>query len=131
MNDRVVLDTNILVSALLSPESGSAKALNLFLAGSTSLYFDSRILHEYERVLTDPKFPFDQGTVRNLMVLILEMGFSVTPEPFSGSMPDESDRKFVEVAIAADAALITGNMKHYPNGERAVSLSEYFRENEF
>ena len=56
---KVVIDTNVLVSALLKPYSKPATILNMIIAGQIIPCFDARIFNEYERVLVRKKFGFD------------------------------------------------------------------------
>ena len=58
---RIVLDTNVLVSALLSPHGAPAAVLQLVVTGRVVLCFDARVLSEYREVLRREKFDFDMG----------------------------------------------------------------------
>ncbi|MDR2163583.1 MAG: putative toxin-antitoxin system toxin component, PIN family [Clostridiales Family XIII bacterium] len=128
MRHRVVLDTNVIVSAMLSPGGKPARALDLVLTGNAVLCHDSRILLEYESVLTRRKFGFDHAKVRNLMILFMEMGLAVIASPTDMVFADESDRKFYETALSSGAVLVTGNIKHFPNAPWIVSPAEYIKE---
>jgi predicted nucleic acid-binding protein len=55
---RIVLDTNILVSALLSPFRPPARALDLVLSDEIRLACDDRLMAEYRQVLARPRFGF-------------------------------------------------------------------------
>ena len=112
--NRVVMDTNVLISALLSPDGMPAKVLDLILNRELQLCYDSRILAEYELVMARPKFKFDPDAARALLNALARMGLSVIPVPSTAPMPDESDRKFYDVAKSCDAVLVTGNLRHFP-----------------
>lgn len=112
---RIVLDTNVLVSALLTPTGQSAQILQLFAIGKITLVLNNEIYSEYQRVLARPKFMFDQTQVRGLLELIAYEGQFVISLPVKAKIPDPKDRVFLEVAIAANAdAIVTGNQKHFP-----------------
>ena len=124
----IVLDTNVLVSALWSADSKPAAILNQILSGRFRVCYDHRILEEYYNVLRRPKFGFSQWEVSWLLDFIRANGISVIPQPLSDvPFADESDRKFLEVAKFCFAPLITGNMKHYPQDENIISVSDFHR----
>ena len=77
----VVVDSNVLVSALLSPGGKPAEVLRLLITGALQLCFDSRIVVEYEDVLSRPKFSFDRTSCRDLMSVLPGNGISVAAEP--------------------------------------------------
>ena len=112
---RVVLDTNVLVSGLLSPFGPPGEIVRLVSDGSIILCVDARIIAEYEDVLARPKFGFDQDDVSALMDLIDATGESVAAQPLSVRLPDIDDEPFLEVTVAASADfLVTGNTAHFP-----------------
>lgn len=119
----MVVDTNVVVSALLKPDSVPARALELLLERA-ELLLDPRLAAEYARVLERPKFAsVDPERRRALLARIAAAGRSVDPVPaWEGSMPDPDDRPFLEVALAGGAdALVTGNTRDYP-AEAGVEL---------
>ncbi len=112
---KVVLDTNVLVSGLLSPFGNSAEILRIVVSGKIILCFDSRILIEYTEVLQRPKFQFDMSKISDLLKYIEQQGVMTAPIPLSQSLSDPFDNAFLEVAIAENViCLITGNIKHFP-----------------
>jgi putative PIN family toxin of toxin-antitoxin system len=120
-----VLDTNVLVSALLSPSGSPARVLDHVLIGNIAMCFDSRIIAEYQDVLRRPKFGFDRKAARQVIDYIVRTGVSIVPEPLSGVFEDEDDKKFYEVAQSAGAYLVTGNIKHFPREPVVVSPQEF------
>lgn len=122
---KAVIDTNVFVSALLSPDGSPAKILALALNERLTLCYDSRILSEYEEVLLRPKFQFDAQDVAILIKTISQIGTAVIAEPIRSTFTDEADKKFYEVAKTAGAILITGNAKHFPNDSAVVSPAEF------
>jgi putative PIN family toxin of toxin-antitoxin system len=111
----VVLDTNILVSALLNPEGAPAAIISLLLSGKLIVLYDNRILKEYGEVLRRKKFPFKKSSVLHLLDFIRHEGQFVVAEPINIPI-SEDDKAFYEVAKAGKAEyLITGNKRHFPN----------------
>jgi putative PIN family toxin of toxin-antitoxin system len=110
----VVLDTNVLVSALLSPFGPPARVLDLILTGEIQLAYDDRLLVEYRQVLTRPRFDFDSRDLAGLLDYLAVEGRLVVPHPLDVSLPDPDDLPFLEVAAEAGAVLVTGNRRHFP-----------------
>ncbi|MDR2381235.1 MAG: putative toxin-antitoxin system toxin component, PIN family [Bifidobacteriaceae bacterium] len=122
---RAVLDTNAVVSAILSPFGAPARLLNLVLAGPVLPCYDGRILAEYRDVLARPKFAIAPRVSMALVSRIAHIGLAVTPTPVTVWLPDNDDRAFVEVAEAAAATLVTGNPRHFPAIQRATSVAAF------
>ena len=112
----IVLDTNVLVSALLSPFHTPGRILDLLLAGKVRLVYDDRILAEYRAVLLRPKFGFDRRSVEELLDECSASGLPVAAPPLVLSLSDQTDAVFVEGAAAVQALLVTGNSRHFPLG---------------
>lgn len=120
----VVLDTNILVSALLSPFGPPARVLDLVLSGEFRVAFDDRLLAEYREVLARPTFGFAPEETDPVLAYLESDGERVTARPLACQLPDPDDLPFLEVAAEAGATLITGNTAHYPETSRgAVQVS--------
>ena len=82
MNDkRVVLDTNILVSALMSKHGNPAKILNMFLSGALVLIYCDEILNEYEDVLYRPRLHISANDADTVMAAVQQHVEKVLPEP--------------------------------------------------
>jgi len=112
---KVALDTNVLVSALLTPYGPSARVLDAVLAGLLIPVFDDRILREYEEVLGRSRFGFEPQDVKALLDFFRLEGVAVAAPPLNAELPDPDDVMFVEVAAAGTAdAIVTGNQKHFP-----------------
>ncbi|MDR1564959.1 MAG: putative toxin-antitoxin system toxin component, PIN family [Oscillospiraceae bacterium] len=122
---RVVVDTNVLVSALLSPKGIPAKIIALIFNSRVDMCYDSRMLLEYENVLLRPKFSFDSQDIAQLMESLTQIGTAILPEPLSINFADEDDKKFYETAKTARAVLVTGNGKHFSNDPCIVSPTEF------
>ncbi len=121
----VVIDTNNLVSALWSRNGAPAKVFSMIIRGRLIPCYDYRILSEYRDVLKRPKFKFSDGEVNSLLDWIETNGRSVIAEPLNESFADETDKKFYEVAKFCGAKLITGNIKHFPDDEIVLTVSEF------
>jgi putative PIN family toxin of toxin-antitoxin system len=116
---RIVLDTNVLVSALLRPVSIPGRIVDLVLAEQVRLAFDHRIFSEYQSVLFRPEFPFSSDHVSALLEFVWRAGEMVDATPLPIHLPDPDDVMFIEVAVSALAsALVTGNLKHFPASQR-------------
>lgn len=124
----VVIDTNILVSALWSRNGAPAKILSMIIGGTFIPCYDYRILNEYRDVLTRLKFKFSNGEVNALLEWIANNGYSIIAEPLDIAFMDEADKKFYEVAKFCGAKLITGNTKHFPNDEIVLTVSEFLEQ---
>lgn len=116
---RVVVDTNVIVSALYKPASVPDRAIAaLWTHGATVLY-DARVADEYRSVLARPKFAsIDRHRIDDMLALFFTRGHDVGQvTPWQGALSDEDDRVFVELALFAHAdAIVTGNIKDYPLG---------------
>lgn len=122
---RAVLDTNVLVSALLSPSGAPAKVLNHVILGNVTICYDSNIIAEYEDVLSRPKFKFDLKLVNQVLNYLIHTGISVIPQPSDEEFEDEDDRVFYEVALSTKANLVTENTKHFPYNKIIVTPQEF------
>ena len=125
----VVIETNIMVSALWSRRGAPARAVGLVLSGHLIPCYDHRIMLEYRQVLQRPKFRFRPSEINALLDWFKQTGRSVIPAPVDISFVDEADRKFYEVAKYCGAVLITGNLKHFPNDDAVMSVSDFLERN--
>lgn len=127
---KVVLDTNVIVSALLKPRSHPARILRLIVQGDLKIIVNEHILSEYFEVLSRPKFDFDMSQVKIILELIRNKGIVAPSLLQRFNLPDSSDEPFLEAALATKAdALITGNLKHFPENrcknQRALSPKQF------
>jgi putative PIN family toxin of toxin-antitoxin system len=116
-----VLDTNVLVSGLLSAKGPPGRLIDAILAQRVAIAFDDRILCEYREVLARPRFSFKAADVRAFWE-ILPFQTHLVAMPIRGlEASDASDTKFLEVAAATESKiLVTGNARHYPEKTRGV-----------
>ena len=123
-----VIDTNLLVSALIThnPEAATAKVVKRLLERGFIPMYDADIISEYEEVLHRPKFPILPEVADALISYIRENGVEALRTDFAEPMPDEDDRVFYEVSLSnEDSFLVTGNLKHYPVSPRVITPAEF------
>ncbi len=123
-----VIDTNVLVSALIThnPEAATAKVVRLLLEQEFVPLYDADIIAEYEDVLHRAKFPILKETADALISFIIENGIESSRVDFAESMPDEDDRVFYEVSLSQeDSFLVTGNLKHYPTSPHVIAPADF------
>jgi len=117
---KIVIDTNVLVSALLKPDSVPELILSLILTGEIILCLTEPIAVEYEEVLKREKFKkLDQRKVGELLARLRSKAQWASPKaPLQVTLTDPEDSKFLECAEETGADfLITGNIKHFPPGK--------------
>ena len=125
-----VIDTNVLVSALLSSHENAAtvQVVSRLFSGDVIPVFSDDILAEYNEVLRRKKFNFSEDVVRTLLDTITSIGESITPSPSGEDLPDMKDLPFYEVVLekeADNAYLITGNIKHFPDKPNILTAREF------
>ena len=114
MTRRVVIDTNVIISAALSDAGNPAKILRMVDAHRLQVYYSLDILSEYADVLSRGKFNFSPEKQAEFLDRVQDLGVLISPVTSTIPLPDETDRIFYDAAKAAEAILITGNTKHYP-----------------
>ena len=124
-----VIDTNVLVSALLSKNEDAAtvQVLNAMLGGRFTPLYHQDILAEYEDVLRRPKFQLTEHTIQTVLTAVKQYGVEVFPQPTGEILIDMDDLVFYEVAMEKredNAYPVTGNQKHYPVRDFIVTPSE-------
>jgi len=113
---RIVLDTNVVVSAMLNVSGTAADVLRLALNQYVQLCGSDAILEEYEGVLRRPKFRRPARVVSALMKAIRATADKVDPTETLAVSADEADNRFLECAKAAGADyIVTGNRQHFPD----------------
>jgi putative PIN family toxin of toxin-antitoxin system len=120
---RLVLDTNILVSAALKPEGLERTTLVVALTKPARLYVSDSVLEEYARVLTRRDLGIRRSEQLRLLELVRDRGHLVRPSRRVDAAGDPDDNKFLECAEAARADyLITGNRRHFPAFWRSTKI---------
>ena len=121
----VVLDTNVLVSAIYRTGSNPCRIMELALGRKVKLYYSSEMMTEYKSVLYRSKYNFSHEVLARLFDGIAENGHLTAPVPSTFAMPDENDRIFYDTAKASGSYLIAGNTKHYPTEPFVVTPAEF------
>lgn len=119
MNYYAVIDTNVLISALLSKNEDSAtvKVMDAVFDGRITPLYHPDILAEYDEVLHRKKFRFQEELIQTVLEAVRQLGIEVFPQPTGMTLADMDDLIFYEVAMEKredNAYLVTGNQKHYP-----------------
>lgn len=122
-----VIDTNVIVSALLSRHQDSATVKILdYLYGRTIVpVYNDEILDEYATVLRRTKFNFPESTICATLEAIKAGGVKSERISCEEQLPDPKDIVFYEVALSVeDSYLVTGNTKHFPKKPFVVTPAE-------
>jgi len=112
---RIVLDTNVVVSAAIKPDGLQRTVLLLAMTKPARWYITEEIMAEYASVLARPELKIRRGLRRRLLQLIKNHSRVVVPSRLAQVAGDPDDNMFVECADAARADyLVTGNQRHFP-----------------
>lgn len=112
---RVVIDTNIVVSALLQRESLPAAVLMLALSGRIQLCVSDSVFAEYDEVIRRPRLKLSRDVIEGALQSIRKLSQWVKPNFRVVACADADDNVFLECAQAAEADyLVTGNRRHFP-----------------
>ena len=127
-----VIDTNVLLSALLSKNEDSAtvRVLDAVFEGKIIPLYHQDILIEYDDVLHREKFHLQEEVIQTVLDAIKQYGIPVFPQPTGAVLIDIDDLIFFEVAMEKredDAYLVTGNQKHYPFKNFIVTPTEMMK----
>lgn len=127
MNYYVVIDTNVLVSSMLTsnPTSTIARIVDAVSQGLIVPMYNDSILEEYHSVLLRDRFHFSVDSINDLISLIKNKGINCERCASNEFFPDPDDMVFYEVAMSReDSYLVTGNLKHFPKNGRVVSPAD-------
>jgi putative PIN family toxin of toxin-antitoxin system len=112
---RLVIDTNVVVSAALNPDGLQHTTILLAITKPARLYVSLPILEEYAGVLSRPHLKIRKGLRLQLLQLIKNNSHVVAPSHRLDVSSDPDDNRFLECADKAAADyLITGNQRHFP-----------------
>ena len=112
---KVVVDTNVLVSAIWNPSGPPAEIIEAIYSGTLEPIISEQILMEYATVLNYKKFSFQKILVNQMLNYFRTFLLPLPPKNISVKCSDPDDTKFLAAAIAGSASyLITGNRKHFP-----------------
>lgn len=91
------------------------------LSGTVTALVNDEIISEYRDVLHRPKFDFNVEDIDKDIAFIEQSGVKIHPGDSTADFPDPDDKVFFCTALAGDAHLVTGNMKHYPKADFIVT----------
>ena len=110
-----VVDTNVWVSAFLTPGGTPGKLLSAMKRQTLVLAYSEEIEAEYRQVLRRPHFHFEDALVSEFLKRLHEEGRRISnPVLITQNLPDPSDAPFIAVAKSAACPVVTGNAKHFP-----------------
>ena len=115
----VIIDTNVIVSAILSKEKESAtvQILELLFDNKINIFYSKEVLDEYIDVLNREKFHFDKELINSILNAIVDNGNNIDPKKIEMDLIDNKDKPFYELVMDEQidsGKLITGNIKHFP-----------------
>ena len=126
---RLVIDTNVVVSAALKPEGLQRTVLLLAMTKSVRWYVSEAIVAEYALVLARPELKIRRSSRQQLLQLIKNHARVVVPSRMAQITSDPDDNIFVECADAAHADyLVTGNQRHFSKfwkNTKIISSTEF------
>lgn len=114
-----VIDTNVFVSAYLSPDGYCSAVLDAVLDRRVFVAYDERIIAEYRDVLSRPRMRIPPADTEHLWNSLIPQQRFVTVPHIKLALPDPDDLPFIEVALRTeDRTIITGNLRHFTAAER-------------
>ncbi len=127
MQKKIVIDTNVLVSAILSAVSNPGKIFYEFIFTKRSfLCISAEIFQEYVEVCNRDKFkrfPFFEYRANLFLIYILNFSNNYEPNQHFDLLKDKSDNKFIDLAFEANAHyIITGNTKDFKISKHKKTL---------
>lgn len=134
--NRIVLDTNVLVSGMINAHGPPGRIVDLLREGEIELVVDDRVLAEYREVLDRPKFGryFDNNAARDIMKFLEQNTSYTVPVKSVTGLPDPDDTPFAELALSAQVPLVTGNARDYPESllrtVRIMTPAKYLQQRE-
>lgn len=125
-----VIDTNVIVSALLShyDDAATVQTIKRVISGDIVPIYNDDIINEYLTVLHRSKFNFSESLITETIKVFIDFGISSERLESSIVLPDPKDLVFYEVALSVDDSfLVTGNIKHFPKKPFIVTPAELLR----
>lgn len=126
---RAVVDSNILVSALLRSDSPPAAVVRAIVRQALEPVVCTEIMAEYRTVLPRPRLRLRAADIDELLALIEAQAQWVNVPEYTGrpAVPDPADWPFIACALAAGCPVITGNARHFPAalGVRVMTAREW------
>ena len=123
----VVLDTNVIVAAMLTRHHDSAtkRIINAITDLKITVLYHEEIFKEYHRILNLKKFGFPEDVVHDMENVITTFGIKTDRIPADEIFKDKDDVVFYEVALSKEGAyVVTGNKRHFPDRPIVVTPAE-------
>ena len=127
MSVKAVIDTNVLVSSFLSknPNSPTVRIADALLDGKFTPVYSWGMIEEYVEVLGRDYLNLQASQVKEFVEHLKAIGEEVVPVDSNENFPDPDDKVFFCTALADEAHLVTGNMKHYPPASLVVTPAQF------
>jgi len=127
MSVKAVIDTNVLVSSFLSknPLSPPVKIADAILDNKFTPVYSQGMIDEYEEVLGRDYLRLPEERVHAMLAHIKALGEAVSPADSGEDFSDPDDKIFFCTALAADAKVVTGNIRHYPQSAVVITPAEF------
>lgn len=126
-----VVDTNVIVSAMLKRTSTPGKVVQHIMAGIVIPVFSKEILCEYKEVLSRKKFNFSPKIIENIIKIIIKNGIELSGIQTEEKPTDPKDVIFYEVTMDSrkteETFLVTGNIRDFPIKPFVVTPSEMMK----
>ena len=124
-----VVDTNVVVSALLKEGSIPYQIIEFIRLNKIKPLYNEDIISEYVDVLVRNKFGFTKGQIKDMVALFLDHGIEMEPIEINEFFSDKDDKIFYQIVMSSrqtgeNSRLITGNTKHFPRKEYIVTPAE-------
>lgn len=124
-----VIDTNVLVSALLSnhEDAATVQLIGRLIAGEVVPVYSAEIMREYRNVLSRKKFKFDVDMIDYILLAVEKFGILVEATATGIVLPYMKDLPFYKVVMEKrddNAYLVTGNLKHFPREKFIVTARQ-------
>ena len=121
---QAVIDTNVLVSALIKPSGPPGQVIAAMRRGELLPILSRIVFAEYAQVLSRPRFGFRHEDIHAVLDLIEQIAPMLEPPPIGlARLPDPKDAPFIALARYAGCPVITGNTKHFPAKAGIVALT--------
>lgn len=125
---KIVIDTNVLLSALLTPNRKASLILDKVIDGNIEIYYNEKIIGEYKEVLSRKKFGIPKAKIKELISFIRMKGIFVFEYNESKTeFIDKMDKIFYDIALSKDSIVVTGNLKHFPKHKKVMSVDEFYK----
>lgn len=128
MKRYAVIDTNVLVSAMLKWTSVPGKIIEFAFGGVIIPVLNERIVAEYREVLMRDKFHFTKEIVNDVIQALEDQGEYIDTDNMDFELPDKKDVVFYAIVMEKrkeeEAYLVTGNIKHFPKVPFVITPKE-------